>query len=128
MVFAHDLAREGRHVYLIGLTTKARNMVIKEVGAGILEIISIPTASYDEHDFLFRYVVGSEKTSRLGSRGRLERFGVMIPVWPLASDRQVRQNFNLRGTDDFKVVVLVLRPFFSCSLRASSYAASKLIG
>ena len=43
MVFAHDLARDGRHVYLIGLTTKTRSRVINEVGAGILEIISIPT-------------------------------------------------------------------------------------
>ena len=30
----------------------------------------------------------------LGSRGSLGRFGAMIPVWPLASERQVRHDFN----------------------------------
>ena len=52
MVFAHDLARDGWHVYLIGLTTKTRSRVINVVGAGTLEIVSIPTGSYDKSRLL----------------------------------------------------------------------------
>src|SRR6516225_524181 len=65
MLFAHYLAREGRHVYLSGLTTKARNTVIKEVGAGILEIISIPTVSYDKSRLIKRLAWTLRTNARL---------------------------------------------------------------
>jgi hypothetical protein len=34
--------------------------------------------------------------SWFGSRGRLGRFGAMVPVWRLAGRAQVGQNFKLR--------------------------------
>jgi hypothetical protein len=48
MLAAQDLARDGGHVTLIGLTNKTRDSALDRVGTGILEIIRIPAASYDK--------------------------------------------------------------------------------
>jgi hypothetical protein len=42
MLFARDLPREGRRICLIGLAIEAGSRVTNEVGARVLEIISIP--------------------------------------------------------------------------------------
>jgi glycosyltransferase involved in cell wall biosynthesis len=47
-VFAPELARDGRHVYLIGLTQDTRSETVDPVGAGILQTIKIPAVSYDK--------------------------------------------------------------------------------
>ena len=65
MVFAHNLAREGRHVYLIGLTTKSRSREFKKVGAGILEIINIPAVSYDKSRLIKRLAWTLRTNARL---------------------------------------------------------------
>ncbi len=65
MAFAHDLAREGRHVYLIGLTTKTQSRVSNEVGAGILEIINIPAVSYDKSRLINRLAWTLRTNARL---------------------------------------------------------------
>jgi hypothetical protein len=65
MKFAHDLAREGRHVYLIGLGTNAKSTVTNEVGAGVLEIIKIHTASYNKSRLSRRLVWTLRTNARL---------------------------------------------------------------
>jgi glycosyl transferase family 4 len=65
VVTAQELAREGRHVYLIGLTNEKRNRVLNEAGAGILEIMRIPAVSYDKSRLLRRLAWTLRTNSRL---------------------------------------------------------------
>ena len=65
MVFAQDLARDGRHIYLIGLTSKDRSSVLSEVGDGILEIVRIPAVSYDKSRLINRLAWTLRTNARL---------------------------------------------------------------
>jgi hypothetical protein len=65
IVFAQELARDGRRVYLIGLTSQSRNSVLNEVGDGILEITRIPAVSYDKSRLIKRLVWTFRTNARL---------------------------------------------------------------
>lgn len=65
MVFANALAREGRHVHLIGLTSKKANSVLNEAGAGILEITRISATSYDKSRLIERLIWTLRTNTRL---------------------------------------------------------------
>lgn len=65
MVAAQDLARDGRHVYLIGLTNEKRSRVLIEVGAGILEITRITAVSYDKSSLVKRLAWTFQTNARL---------------------------------------------------------------
>jgi hypothetical protein len=56
MLFAQDLARDGRRVCLIGLTTKTKSLLRDKLGAGIFEVLRIPARSYDKTRLLNRLV------------------------------------------------------------------------
>jgi hypothetical protein len=62
---AENLARDGRHVYLYGLTNKTGSRVLNQVGAGTLEIIRIPAASYDKSRLTTRLVWTLRTNARL---------------------------------------------------------------
>lgn len=65
MLAAQDLAGDGRHVYLLGLTNEARSRVLDQVGTGTLEIIRIPAASYDKSRLTTRLVWTLRTNARL---------------------------------------------------------------
>lgn len=64
-LFAHDFARDGRHVVLIGLTSARKNKTKNPVGAGTLGIIKIPAASYDKSRLVKRLAWTLRTNARL---------------------------------------------------------------
>jgi glycosyltransferase involved in cell wall biosynthesis len=65
MLSAQNLAFDGRHVYLIGLTNKENSRTSKAVGAGILEIVIISAASYDKSRLIKRLAWTLRTNARL---------------------------------------------------------------
>jgi hypothetical protein len=64
-VFASELAGDGRHVYLIGLTRGTRSETVDPVGPGILETIKIPAVAYDKSRLTVRLAWTLHTNARL---------------------------------------------------------------
>lgn len=65
MLFAQDLARDGRRVCLIGLTTKTPIHLHDKIGAGILEVLKIPARPYDKTRLINRLAWTFRTNARL---------------------------------------------------------------
>src|SRR5438552_3285149 len=56
LTFAHELAQNGRHVCLVGLTSGPATTQSRKVGSGVLEIQRISSRRYGKSSYLVRLI------------------------------------------------------------------------